>query len=256
MGENDKNSYGKRLGNTKGPEAHIEELIGNYLDEKVKLPIFYTVTHDPVASLRWSNSFVILRLSEKLIVDYDVELEMKRKHQSTQECQEKEDIEKKRLYLGYLGKVLTSSLISLGTTDYIGSLILVRSVLELLIGIATDTTGGMKKRIWAIDFLSETEKSKVYELWNELNAWAHPYGKWRTEVCPRFYGCGDNFSPSLFDTCLSYLDKVLDLMLTITVERFRVKPTTYVSHYRQISKGVSFLEISDFKMFRGRLAKL
>jgi len=234
-------------------KAHLQESIGQYLDEKIKLPIFDLVAHDPRLLLRWSNSFVLLRLSEMLIIDYDIALErnIDRDIRPVQESEKK----KKRLYLGYLGKELLSSLVLLGATDYIGSLILMRSVFELLIGIATDTTGGMKTRVWAIAFLSEFEKRKLYELWNELNPWAHPYGKWLKRICPRFYGCGSNFHPSLFDTCLTYMDTLVDLMLTTTIEKFGVGPESYISRYRQISEDVLFTQISRLKMFERRLAE-
>ncbi len=234
----------------KRKEEHLKELVSKYLDEKIKLPILSTITRDPIASLRWSNSFVLLRLSERLIVDHDVEVEKNKDHVHTEEAHENV---KKSLYLGYLGKELESSLVLLGSTDYIGSLILMRSILELLIGIATDMTGSMKKRIWAIDFLSESEKKTIHKLWNELNAWAHPYGRWRKELCPKLYGCGNNFHPPLFEECLNHLDTIVDLMLTITVEQFKLDTATYMSRYKDITKQLALFETSNLKMLETRL---
>ena len=235
----------------KHKEKHLKELVSKYLDEKIKLPVLSTITHDPIAFLRWSNSFVLLRLSERLIVGHDFEVEKNKDHQHAEEAHE--DVEKKRLYLGYLGKELESSLVLLGSTDYIGSLILMRSVLELLIGIATDITGSIKRRIWAIDFLSESEKKTIHKLWNELNAWAHPYGRWRKELCPKLYGCGNNFHPPLFEECLNHLDTIVDLMLTITVEQFKLDVATYIFRYKDIENHTTLFEISNLKMLESRL---
>lgn len=241
--------YGSNI--KKHTEEHLKELVSKYLDEKIKLPVLSTITRDPIASLRWSNSFVLLRLSERLIVDHDVKVEKNKDRQHTEEAHK--DVEKKSLYLGYLGKELESSLVLLGSTDYIGSLILMRSILEFLIGLATDMTGSMKKRIWAIDFLSESERKTIHKLWNELNAWTHPYGRWRKELCPKFYGCGNNFHPPLFEECLNHLDTIVDLMLTITVEQFKLDTALYMSQYKHIQKQLALFEISNLKMLESRL---
>ena len=65
------------------------------------------------------------------------------------------------LFSGYFGKIYKSSLCLLGATDYLSSIILMRSLFELLIGISTKVNGGMKKRIDSIDFLSSEEKENL-----------------------------------------------------------------------------------------------
>ena len=62
------------------------------------------------------------------------------------------------LLLKYFGKIYRSSLISLGATDYLSSIILMRSLFELLIGISTNKNGSMKDRIKSINFFDEKEK--------------------------------------------------------------------------------------------------
>jgi hypothetical protein len=201
--------------------------------------------HDPIVFLRFSNAFTLIRLSEKLIVEFD-----KREIDSDNDIN---SIKEKNLYLGYLGKVFESSLILIGSTDYLGAIVLLRSVFELLIGISTDNNGVMKDRIFSINYLKESEKKSIHKLWNDLCAWSHPYGKWIKNICPKFYGMGRNHHPGIFKQCLKYTDFILDLMLTITVEQFRLNPHTYISKYNDIIDASYFFEISKLEMFKKRL---
>ena len=53
--------------------------------------------------------------------------------------------------------------------------------------------------------------------------------------------------------CLSYTDIILDFILTITVEHFKLGPEEYLSKYKEISKQADFKEISGLEMFLARL---
>lgn len=91
-----------------------------------------------------------------------------------------------------------------------------------MISIATEKNGSMKSRIDSIAFLDEDEKTSILKLWNELSAWAHPYGKWIKNVCPRFYSFGRNYNPVIFEKCFNFVDVILDFMLVITVDHFKL----------------------------------
>ena len=210
-------------------------------------PFIDSIRHEPAISLKLSNAFVLLALSEKLIVEFD-----------KKQAEAGEDIEATRdktLFLGYLGKIFQSALLLIGSTDYLGAIILIRSVFELLVGIATATNGSMRDRISSIEILDSEEKSDLRRLWNNLSAWAHPYGKWAKNVCPRFYGIGRNYHPTLFRQCLDLSDQILDFLLTITVDHFKLNPETYINKYREISEIAQIAEISSLQMFEKRLAK-
>lgn len=230
----------------RGMEDQISETIkaiNKSLDAKIVSPFLHTIIQDFRVSIRLSQTLFLSILSgELLLKQVDITSGLV---QSSETSLDRYKVQKS-LYLGYLVKVMSNSLILLGSTDYIGSLILLRSVFELLVGIATEETAGMKTRIWSIDFLYDSEKKKLYDTWNNLNPWAHPYGKWQKEICPVFYGCGQHYHPKLFETCMGYMENVLDFMLTITIDCFGVKPQEYLRNGKT-------LEISDLNMLRRRL---
>lgn len=199
----------------------IKNNIKKVLDREILDPFTNSISHDFIISLKLSNAFVLMQLTEKLIIDFD--------KSETDSDKDINSIKEKTLYLGYLGKVFKSSLVLIGSTDYLGSIVLLRTVFELLIGIATDNTGYMKDKISSISYLKESEKKSIFKFWKELCDWAHPYEKWIKNICPKFYGIGRNHHPAIFEQCLKYTDFILDLMLTITVEQFRLSPGTYIS---------------------------
>lgn len=210
-------------------------------------PFINSILHEPEISLKLSAAFVHLALSEQLIVDFD-----------KKQVEAGEDIgatKEKNLFFGYLGKILQSALLLIGSTDYLGAIILMRSVFELLVGVATTTNGSMRDRISSIGIFDIEEKGNLQRLWNVLSAWAHPYGKWEKNICPIFYGTGRNYHPTLFSQCLDYSDQILDFLLTITVDHFKLNPETYRDKFIEISKKAQLVEIMNLQMFEKRLAK-
>ena len=226
-------------------EKNLKDQIHIVLNREFISPFVDSIKRDPVVSIRLSNAFALTRLSEELIVEFD-----KDQNQSSEEV---ESIKEKSIYLGYLGKVFQSALLLMGATDYIGAIILFRAIFELLINIATEKTGPMKERIFSINFIDETEKRSMHKIWNELSAWAHPYGKWIKNVCPKFYGVGRNYHPDIFRHCLKYSDAILDLMLIITVDRFKISTQNYINKYNKIFDLNEFYEINDLMMFKARI---
>jgi len=218
------------------------------LNREIVEPFINSMTHDPIISIKVSNALVLMRVSENILVEYD-KTSISSEHHI-------EKVKEKNLYLGYLNKLFESSLYLLGATDYLGSIVLLRSIFELLIGISTDLNGKMKERIDSIDFLTDDENRKIYKLWRELSSWAHPYGKWLKNVCPRFYGIGRNYHPELFTKCLSYSDAILDFMLTITIEHFKLAPEEYLNKYKEISRHIDFKKVSNLEMFLAHLQKV
>jgi hypothetical protein len=210
-------------------------------------PFMDSMGRDPVISLKLSNALVLLNLSEQLIVEFD--------SKEIDAGKNVENIKEKNLFLGYLAKVYKSALLLIGATDYLGAMVLLRSIFELLVGIATEKNGPMKQRISSIEFLDDKEKNNLHELWNELNAWAHPYGKWVKNICPKFYGIGRNYHPLVFKQCLNYSDEILDMMLTITIDHFKIVAASFIDKYRQIFETADILEISRLHMFEKRVTR-
>lgn len=215
------------------------------LQREFMTPFVGLADDDPIRLLRLSNGFVLLRLSEKLIVESDVT--------RAEAGHALESVPKKTLFLGYLGKVYQSALLLIGATDYLGAMVILRSVFELLVGIATETTGSMRDRIYSIEYMDDTEKACMQKLWNDLSAWAHPYRKWEKHICPKLYGTGRHHHPSLFDECIGFSDRILDLLLTITIEGFKLESKKYTDSYQTISPGAEVLAISNLDMVKKRI---
>jgi hypothetical protein len=223
----------------------LKKQIELVLQREFMAPFIDSILQDPVISTRLSNAFVLLRVSEQLIVEFNNKL--------VEAGKNVEDVREKTLFLGYLGKVYQSALLLIGATDYLGAMTLLRSVFELLIGVATTEHGSMRERIFSISYLDDSEKDNMQKLWKELSAWAHPYGEWVKNICPKFYGTGRHYHPVMFSRCLNYSDQILDLMLTITLDHFNLSPENYTDKYREITDTGKILEISKLEMFERRL---
>jgi len=226
-------------------ERILKKQIELVLKREFIAPFVDSILQDPIISLKLSNAFVLLGVSEQLVVEFDKKL--------VEAGKNVEDVREKTLFLGYLGKVYQSALFLIGATDYLGAMILLRSVFELLIGVATAEHGNMRTRIFSISYLDNYEKDNMQKLWNELSAWAHPYGRWVKNICPKSYGTGRHHHPVMFNQCLGYSDQILDLMLTITIAHFNLSPESYTDKYREITDTGKILEISKLEMFERRL---
>ena len=215
------------------------------LDREFITPFINSIKQYPDISLKLSNAFVLVTLSEQLIVEFDIN--------QNKAGEKLEAVKEKTIFLGYLGKVYKSALLLIGATDYLGAIILLRSFFELLIEIATTKNGSMRDRISSITFLDTEEKNRLQKLWNELSAWAHPYGKWIKNICPKLYGCGRHHHEATLSQCLDYSDKILDLLLTITIDHFKLSTDNYIDKYREILKNTKMSEISKLNMFEKRI---
>jgi len=225
----------------------LKKLIEFFLRRQFVTPFIDSI-REPMIWAQFSNAFVLLDMSEQLILEFD------KKHGDADETIEA--VREKTLFLGYLGKLYKSALLLIGATDYLGGIILLRSIFELLIGIATtENSSIMRAKIFSINYLESNEKDNLQTLWNELSAWAHPYGKWTKNICPILYGCGQNYHQEMFSRCLSYSDQILDLLLVITIDHFKLSPENYIDKYTEISKTAAIVEISRLQMFEKRLAR-
>lgn len=154
----------------------------------------------------------------------------------------KDGLLSKHLWM-YLEREIHSVALSIMSTSYISSMILMRSIYELIIGISTRKTGSMKKeRIASIDFLTEEEKNKAIKTWDELCAWSHPYGKWENEICPIFNNLY-MYHPKHCELCITKLEELIDLLLIVSINRYRVDENDL---YGKLEKGD--IDISRFSL--------
>jgi len=224
----------------------IKKHVEVFLRREFIIPFIDSI-REPIIWARFSNAFVLPMMSERLILEFD-----KKQNEAGEAI---EAVREKTLFLGYLGRLYKSALLLIGATDYLGGIILLRSIFELLIGIATTENGSMRSRISSINYLESNEKDNLQILWNELSAWAHPYGRWTKNICPILYGCGQNYHKETFRQCLCYSDQILDLLLVITIDHFKLSPENYIDKYREISESGTVVEISRLQMFEKRLTR-
>ena len=195
------------------------KLIRKFLDHEVVDPFIKSICTDIMISIKLTYAIYLTRYTE-MLVDKSLSGPAKK-------SQPPQNMKEIILFSGYFGKIYKSSLCLLGATDYLSSIILMRSLFELLIGISTKVNGGMKKRIDSIDFLSSEEKEFLKKYWDNLCKWSHPYGKWLKEVCPIAYGADRSYQPRMFKQCLAYSDNLLDFMLTVIVEILHLSSEEY-----------------------------
>jgi hypothetical protein len=230
----------------KSVPKQLKKMVEFFLRRQFVIPFIDSI-REPIIWAQFSKAFVLLNMSERLILEFD-----KKQHEVGETI---EAVREKTLFLGYLGKLYKSALLLIGATDYLGGIILLRSIFELLIRIATTENSSMRAKISSINYLESDEKDNLQTLWNELSAWAHPHGKWTKNICPILYGCGQNYHQETFRQCLSYSDQVLDLLLVITIDHFKLNPENYIDKYREISETSTIVEFSRLPMFEKRLTK-
>lgn len=197
--------------NDKEPQnkiSQLKEVIAKYLDENVKIPAFETIEKDFDVQDKLATFLIISQVTidsiekEGIIYDNDYLIQIPKQEidkkieilntyiqtgNLTKEVTEiMNDLSSKKYLLYYFLKEIRWIIVSILCASYISAHIVIRSIFELLIGIATKKTGSMSERISSIIFLSLDEKKEIKKFWRGLCGWSHPYGKWVKEVCPVF----------------------------------------------------------------------
>jgi hypothetical protein len=113
--------------------------------------------------------------------------------------------------LRYVLREFNWIIVSIMSASYISSLVLMRSLFELLINVATRKTGNMKDRVDSISFLHKDERKEILKLWRRLCAWSHPHGRWIKEVCPFLQQHTPFFHKRLCELCLDELCCLVDI---------------------------------------------
>lgn len=110
--------------------------IRKVLEREIVEPFVRSVCSDVEVSLKLSSALVLTRYTEQIVVKLPIDNNLE--DNKFKECY---------LFLGYFGKIYQSSLFSLGSTDYLSAIILMRALFELLVGISTEVKGSMQNRI-------------------------------------------------------------------------------------------------------------
>lgn len=258
--------------------SKLKKSIGCYLDNRVLKPALQTVDQEFTVQKDIATILVILAHTEQLILNHGEELYLENLASLSKEQLDEivhtlkpfiakpdeinytskvheiidNQVNKKHL-LSYLIREINWISISILSASYISSLILIRSIFELLIGIATSQLGGMSRKIESVNFLTTEEHKRLKDAWNKLNAWAHPYGKWEKEICPIYYSNQPLYHPTIYKECFSFLTLLIDLFLTIAVEKFKINPLEITESSKKVGGDIIDNSVNLFPLFLARL---
>ena len=256
----------------------LKKGIVNYLDVRVKKPALQTVDKEFSVQQDIATILLFFKDTEKLILDHGEDLYLENLTNSSKEELENiittltpfinnpgektyskrvdtiisNQINKKHL-LSYLIREINWIAVSILSASYISALILIRSIFELLVGIATNKPGSMSERIESINYLSEDEHKLIKKSWNKLNAWAHPYGKWEKNVCPIFYSYEPIYHPTHYKECISSLTTLTDFFLIIATEKFKISPIEIKNCAEKTGSVIAANYLDNLPLFLHRL---
>ncbi|MFC1864975.1 hypothetical protein ACFLYG_04030 [Chloroflexota bacterium] len=155
----------------------------------------------------------------------------------------------KKCLLPFIDNQMSWIAVSIICASYLSSIILMRSVFELLINIATTQSGGMSKRIDAIPYIELDEKKTIKKTWDELCSWSHPYEKWLRNMCPIYI----SYKPTLhhpvhFKNCVNLLERTIDIFLVVSKEHFGLDINDFHTKINKIP-----IDLTAFPLFRSRI---
>jgi hypothetical protein len=258
----------------------LKYAISKYLDMMVKEPAIQTLEHELSVQQDIVSILGIFEVVKKLVheqgTDIDAGSLLSESREELQnilailkpfiecsdtvtETKEVTDVINKYRNRGHLFLYLCREIqwiaVSLLSGSYISTLILIRSMFELIVGIATHLGGGMSKRIDSISFFSENECKIMKKSWSKLNAWTHPYKKWEKEVCPLFMSHKPIYHPKLYNICISKLRLLCDMFLTVVIEKYGIEVDKIYDAMKE--KNLHRLaDINNLPFFMERLNKV
>ncbi len=252
----------------------LEKVIGKYLDSYVKVPAFQTVQNDFGLQNRLLNILRIFHTSKDYIIrdgknideDHLRELpkdEIRRRLQTLEQFIAKakistvnapvntevqrvlQDGATNKVLLPYLDREINWIVISILSASYISANILMRSLFELLIGLATKRTGSMKDKLASISYLSPHERQQLRKLYGHLCSWAHPHNRWLKEICPAYYSFNPTYHPVISKETTENLEMLLGLLLVIALRKFKIDRDVFIKELlaREMTlQGIPFIE--------------
>ncbi len=228
-------------------EKLLLELVNKYTNEYVEEPIVQAMKNGYIdVFLRVGNARVLLEVIKdyntpcsheinKLSIQNVTEDDINRLEEITcngHQWRENDDLFfgkllaktcNKKCLLPFLYRQLNWVCISMLAAQYLSSLIIMRSSLELLINVATPKrSGGMTERIRSIEYLSSNEQDQIKGLWDTLCSWDHPYEKWLKKICTKYIMYKPIHHMALFEECAGLFDKILDVYCIMAIEHFQL----------------------------------
>lgn len=254
-------------------KSKLRDAVSKYLDNNVITPSLETVDRDFFTQARLAALLVMVKNLASLVhengTDFNNEYlcklsktEINRRLDILQEVvqtddftqlQDKVNIEEvsefmwnassKKPLLAYLTRELNWITISILSASYVSSLILMRAVFELIIGIASRQTGKMSDRIEDISFLDDSEKKMVKQQWYRLCAWGHPYGKWIKEICPIYSAYTPVYHQALCEMCMKEFMNIVGLITVVVLEKYEIEPSKFTAMIKKFNIDVTGLEL-------------
>lgn len=154
----------------------------------------------------------------------------------------------KKCIMPYIQKQVDWIVVSTLSASYLSSMILLRSVFEVLVNLSTTVNEGMSDRIDHMHFLQNEEKGKIKKIWKELSSWNHPFKKWLSEMCPIYVAHGPVYHQKHFEKCVELLEKIIDIYLIVCGEHFGMDVSLFadaaIEHH---------IDLSSFPLFSSRI---
>jgi len=231
------------------PPKELERYVMSYLDSFVTLPCMDMIRKHPQYHLRAVSLLArVMYLTQQVLCygsDFDMEHldslsqnELNQRIDTMKQFFDSDDpdqegithdvhrylmsADSQKYLLAYVSREFNWVMVSIMSASYISSLILMRSLFELLVSIATQTKGKMKERVNAISFLHEGEHKEILKLWRRLCGWGHPYGRWVKEVCPVYVRHNPVFHSRLCELCLDELCCLVDFYAVTALSRYEI----------------------------------
>lgn len=254
-------------------KKELQDIIEYHLDRYVKVPAFETIEKDFYAQDKIASFLILLKVMADCIIKDGLDFDKNQLQELPQDEIEKRitvlekyiqtghlsqetnnilksDNSNKHL-IAYLDNGLNWIVISILSASYISANIIMRSIFELLVAIATngiDGNNSMGYRLESIPFLTLEERKKLKKLWGKLNSWAHPFAKWEKEVCPIFVSYNPMYHPELCKQSLDLFENLIDFFIIIGIEKFEINRNDTLDEIQKYQ-----IDISNLTLFQNRL---
>jgi hypothetical protein len=231
------------------PPKELEQYVMSYLDSFVTSPCMDMIRKDPQCHLRGVSLLARVTYLTRQVLRHGSDFDMERLSSlSPDELNQRIDTlerffngddpdqggvtqdvhrylmsaDSQKYLLAYVSREFNWVIVSIMSASYISSLVLMRSLFELLVYVATQTKGNFKDRVDGISFLHEHEHKEILKLWRRLCGWSHPYGRWVKEVCPIYVQHHPAFHSRLCELCLDELCCLVDFYAVTALSKYEI----------------------------------
>ena len=250
--------------------TQLKSLISDYLKSYTLEPAMKSIDENIFVAYRLGNILIALKESERLIggIGYhfnpeqslrtsenDIRrLEVIVKDEECSQC-EIDFVGKligttcsKKCLMPYIQRQVNWIIVSIFSASYLSSMILLRSVFEILVNLSATVNGGMSKRIDSMRFIQHGEKKKIKKIWRGLSSWSHPFEKWLREMCPIYVAHKPVYHQKHFEECVDLLEKITDLYLVVCGGHFGMDVSLFANAAIEHQ-----IDLSNFPLFEGRI---